>query len=153
MSKNVIVFLYISLNMCFGCSKELSHWDGSFEHPQHIIWLRNTKNYFQVHRLISDFKNCHMGEVKCCFIAENLWWCVRGAFKCNLQIWNGQFTLKYDYLHDNYFPYRTIDAPFYNQRQALCLSTSPTSVYRTKMANHMVSMIGFTNFLNQSNHS
>ena len=25
----------ISLNICFGCSKEPSHRDGSFEHPQH----------------------------------------------------------------------------------------------------------------------
>ena len=27
--------------MCFGCSKEPSHWDGSFEYPQHMFWLRN----------------------------------------------------------------------------------------------------------------
>ena len=27
--------------MCFGCSKEQSHPDGSFEYPQHMFWLRN----------------------------------------------------------------------------------------------------------------
>ena len=26
--------------MCFGCSKELSYQDGSFEYPQHMIWLK-----------------------------------------------------------------------------------------------------------------
>ena len=29
--------------MCFGCSKEPSHRDGSFEYPQHMFWLRNKK--------------------------------------------------------------------------------------------------------------
>ena len=38
--------------MCFGCSKEPSHRDGSFEHPQHMFWLRNKKNSFQFHTLI-----------------------------------------------------------------------------------------------------
>ena len=28
----------------FGCSKEPSHRDGSFEFPQHMFWLRNKKN-------------------------------------------------------------------------------------------------------------
>ena len=37
--------------MCFGCSKEPSHWDGSFEHPQHMFWLRNKKNSFQLRTL------------------------------------------------------------------------------------------------------
>ena len=30
--------------ICFGYSKEPSHWDHSFEYPQHIVWLRNKKN-------------------------------------------------------------------------------------------------------------
>ena len=38
--------------MCFGCSKEPSHGDGSFEYPQHMIWLRNKKNNFQLYTLI-----------------------------------------------------------------------------------------------------
>ena len=32
---------FISFNVCFGCTKEPSHWDGSFEYPQHMFWLRN----------------------------------------------------------------------------------------------------------------
>ena len=27
--------------MCFGCSKEPSHRDGSFGYPQHMFWLKN----------------------------------------------------------------------------------------------------------------
>ena len=38
--------------MCFWCSKELSHREGSFEHPQNMFWLRNKKNNFQLHTLI-----------------------------------------------------------------------------------------------------
>ena len=30
--------------MCFGCSKEPSHRDGSFEYSQHMFWMRNKKN-------------------------------------------------------------------------------------------------------------
>ena len=49
--KVVMIFLPISLNMCFGCSKEASHLDGSFEYPQHILWLKNKKNKFGLHTL------------------------------------------------------------------------------------------------------
>ena len=37
--------------MCFGCSKELSHRDGSFEYPQDMFWFRNKKNNFQLRTL------------------------------------------------------------------------------------------------------
>ena len=50
--KSVIIFLPISLNIDCVCSKELSHWDGSFEYPQHMFWLRNMKNNFPLHTLI-----------------------------------------------------------------------------------------------------
>ena len=40
--------------MCFGCSKEPSQLDCSFEHPQHMFWLRNKKNDFQLRTLIYD---------------------------------------------------------------------------------------------------
>ena len=32
--KIVIIFLTVSLNICFGLSKEPSHWDISFDNPQ-----------------------------------------------------------------------------------------------------------------------
>ena len=34
--KIVNIFSFICLNICFGGLKELSHWDSSFEYPQHI---------------------------------------------------------------------------------------------------------------------
>ena len=52
--KNVNIFLPINLNMCFGCSKEPSHWDGSFEYPQHLFWFRNKKINFQSRNLILE---------------------------------------------------------------------------------------------------
>ena len=48
MRKIVIFCLAISLNMCFGCSKEQSHRDSSFQYPQDMFWLRNKKNNFQL---------------------------------------------------------------------------------------------------------
>ena len=38
--------------MCFGCSKEPSHRDGSFEYPQHMFWVRNKEISFPIHTLI-----------------------------------------------------------------------------------------------------
>ena len=40
------ISLPIGFNICFGCSKEPSHLDGSFEYPQHILSLRNKKIHF-----------------------------------------------------------------------------------------------------------
>ena len=45
--KIAIIHLSISLIMCFGCSKEPSHWDSSFEYPQPMFWLRNKKIIFR----------------------------------------------------------------------------------------------------------
>ena len=47
--KIVNIFLPIMLSICFGCSKEPSHWDGSFEFPQHMFCLRNKKIFFGTH--------------------------------------------------------------------------------------------------------
>ena len=44
--------------MCFGCSKEPSHRDGSFEYPQHMFWLRNNKNNFSYTLLSGGLKMC-----------------------------------------------------------------------------------------------
>ena len=40
------IFLHISFNICFGCSKQPSDWDGSFEFPQLMFWWRYEKNLF-----------------------------------------------------------------------------------------------------------
>ena len=49
--KIVNICLPISFNICFGCSKELFHWEGSFEYPQHVFWLRNKKFKFSLRTL------------------------------------------------------------------------------------------------------
>ena len=56
--KIVIIFLSISLNLCFVCLKELSHLDDSFEYPQHRFWLRNKKKSVTHSYLISVFIRC-----------------------------------------------------------------------------------------------
>ena len=38
--------------MYFGCSKEPSYRDGSFEYPQYMFWLRNKKNNFLLRTFI-----------------------------------------------------------------------------------------------------
>ena len=63
--KIAIIFSSIILNMSFGCSKESSHWDGSFEYPQHMFWLRNKKNYFQLHTLIWGPVKSNYKAAKC----------------------------------------------------------------------------------------
>ena len=50
--KIVSIFLPLNLNMCFGCSKEPSHRDRSFEYPQHMFWMRNKENSFPLRTLI-----------------------------------------------------------------------------------------------------
>ena len=37
------------VKICFGCSKEPSHRDGSFEHTQHMFPLRNKKKFLITH--------------------------------------------------------------------------------------------------------
>ena len=48
MCKIVIFFLIHQFKHVFWNTR----WDGSFEHPQHMFWLRNKKNNFQLHTLI-----------------------------------------------------------------------------------------------------
>ena len=38
--------------MCYGCSKEPSNRDASFEYPQYMLWLKNKKNNLQLRTLI-----------------------------------------------------------------------------------------------------
>ena len=47
------IFLFIVCSICFGCSKESSHCDGSFEYPQHMsrdMWFP-TMWHFEMNRL------------------------------------------------------------------------------------------------------
>ena len=60
--KIVNIFLPISLT-CLRCSKEPSHWEDSFEYPQHLFWLRNKKIIFFVYTLLTKVKACR--EMPC----------------------------------------------------------------------------------------
>ena len=52
--------------MCFVCSKEPSHGDGSFEYPQHMFWLRNKKINFSNALLSGGLKSLiNIGD-RCC---------------------------------------------------------------------------------------
>ena len=68
--KIAIIFLFINLYMCFGCSKELSHRDGSFEYPQHMFWLSNKKNNFLLHTLIWGPVGAFSGSKTVCNFAK-----------------------------------------------------------------------------------
>ena len=52
LTKFLSVKVNIFLPICFGCSKEKSHGDGSFEYPQHMFSLRNKKIIILVCTLI-----------------------------------------------------------------------------------------------------
>ena len=43
MHKIEIIYLFTSIHICYGCSKEPSYGDGCFEYSQHTFWLRNSK--------------------------------------------------------------------------------------------------------------
>ena len=60
----------MSLNMCFRCSKEPSHRDGSFEYPQHMFWLRNKKKNFSYALLPGAW--CEMSYEPCLVISNNV---------------------------------------------------------------------------------
>ena len=62
--KILIIFLPINLSMCFGCSKEPSHRDSSFEYPQHMFWMRNKENNFPIRALICRLGYCFKPSIK-----------------------------------------------------------------------------------------
>ena len=71
--KIAIIFFSISLNMCFGCSKEPSHRDGSFEYPQHMFWMGNKDNGFTICTLIGRpvYYRTHEAEYLCCVLEQD----------------------------------------------------------------------------------
>ena len=54
----MIICLSINLNIYFGCSKELSHRDGSFEYPQHMFCLKNKIFFITLSYLGAWSLNC-----------------------------------------------------------------------------------------------
>ena len=58
MCKLVYIFLPIIFNIHFGCSKEPSHWNSSFEYPQHKFWLRNKKIKVRLLNILMQLRKC-----------------------------------------------------------------------------------------------
>ena len=50
-----LIFLVLNQNICCGYSKEPSQWDGSFEHPKHMLKLMCKKIFTFLH-----WKNCFL---------------------------------------------------------------------------------------------
>ena len=49
----MIISLTITFNICFGCSKEPSHRDGSFEYPQQIfLWTDKIFFYYTLEMIL-----------------------------------------------------------------------------------------------------
>ena len=52
---NRLIFLLFNQNICCGYSKEPSQWDGSFEHPKHMLKCMGKKIFTILHS-----KFCHL---------------------------------------------------------------------------------------------
>ena len=74
--KIAIIFLPISLNISFGCSKEPSHRDGSFEYPQHMFWLIFWYALLSwgLWQYTSHFKEAWFGYISWRFFSHILYW-------------------------------------------------------------------------------
>ena len=82
----MIIFLSISLNMCFGFSKEPSHLDGSFEYPQHMFLLRNKRIIFSYTLLSGGLIVCQQ------FALNNIFYTSLGGISPNFtRVINGPF--------------------------------------------------------------
>ena len=98
----MIIFLPINLDICFRCSKELSHREGSFEYPQHMFWLRNKKNNFLVRTLIcrpglirEDRKTSQMTEQLLTYLTQINKTCTSVRRSSNVGHPSFNFTLKF----------------------------------------------------------
>ena len=51
------IFFPIRFYIWYGCSKEPSQSDSSFEYLQHMFWVRNKKHFFLVPLLTKGMEN------------------------------------------------------------------------------------------------
>ena len=119
--KHVFWVLKRTVSLRWWCSKEPSIWDGSFEHPQHMFWLKNKKNNFPVHTLIWRPADFFRSIVLAC--SSYMWaswsasWSITTLFSWNiilqdklwsLRVWS--IFLTFSEIHDFSFktPPRTI---------------------------------------------
>ena len=55
MGNRKVIFLFFNQNICCGYSKEPSHWDGSFEHPKHMLKVMGKKILTNLHWKINVY--------------------------------------------------------------------------------------------------
>ena len=55
-SVKLYLFSYLTVKMLFGILRRTVLRDGSFEYSQHMLWLRNVKNNFQIHTIQGSHK-------------------------------------------------------------------------------------------------
>ena len=64
-------FLFLNQNiiLCCGYSKESSQWDGSFEHPKHMLnwWVRKCWRFYAQNFCLSK-------PMSLIYLYNNLWW-------------------------------------------------------------------------------
>ena len=69
-----LIFLFLNQNICCGHSKELSQWDGSFEHSKHMLKVMR-KKIFTIKRIFMpnsfDYINLYVFFQITAFITEN----------------------------------------------------------------------------------
>ena len=53
-----LIFLFLNQNICCGYSKEPSQWDGSFEHPKHMLKLMGKKIFTVLHWIFLFIWTC-----------------------------------------------------------------------------------------------
>ena len=71
-SRLIEVATTAGLTVCFGCSKEPSHSDGSFEYPQNMFWLRKRKLLFWYALLTKGLIGMHLVISELCYKGTRL---------------------------------------------------------------------------------
>ena len=59
MRNESLIFLFLNQSICCDYSKELSQWDGSFEHPKH---MHRSRKFFQIESNFFDIFFSWLGE-------------------------------------------------------------------------------------------
>ena len=71
------------VQLCFGCTKETSHSDDSFEYPQHMFWMRNKDISFPIRTLI--WRPTHLFEMPfTCLFSDIICWKSNAAIRQHL---------------------------------------------------------------------
>ena len=94
--RKIMIIAYISLYMCFECSKEPSHQDGSFEHPQHMILntsplaeILDSKYWYRGSVHVCLYMYVHIFYYKYCLIYFYVWYreCSGPVIECFTRDW------------------------------------------------------------------